>query len=54
MIPKPFAQVHVRYGDPFEVAPGEVAFAEGVERARSGLNALSGNDTWHDEAIATA
>ncbi|HEX6433820.1 MAG TPA: lysophospholipid acyltransferase family protein [Gemmatimonadales bacterium] len=54
MIPKPFARVQISYGHPFEVAPGELGFAEGVERARAGLDEVSGKGTWHDEAIATA
>jgi lysophospholipid acyltransferase (LPLAT)-like uncharacterized protein len=54
MIPKPFARVHIRYGRPLEVAPGEVGFAEAVERARAGLDAVSGKGSWHDEAIVTA
>jgi hypothetical protein len=54
MIPKPFARVHIRYGFPFEVAPGEVGFAEAVERARAALDAVSGKGSWRDEAIVTA
>lgn len=54
MIPKPFARVHISYGHPFEVAPGEDGFAEAVERARAGLDALSGKGGWRDEAIVTA
>ena len=52
MIPKPFAQVRITYGQPFEVAPGEVGFAEGLERAVAGLNEISRKGAWHDEAIA--
>ena len=54
MIPKPFARVHITYGQTFEVAPGEIGFAEAVERARAGLQAVSGKGAWHDEAIVTA
>lgn len=54
VIPKPFARVRISYGRPFEVGPGEVGFAEGVERATAGLREVSGSGAWHDEAIATA
>jgi lysophospholipid acyltransferase (LPLAT)-like uncharacterized protein len=54
MIPKPFARVHISYGQPFEVAPGEAGFAEAVERARGALDAVSGKGRWRDEAIVTA
>jgi lysophospholipid acyltransferase (LPLAT)-like uncharacterized protein len=54
MIPKPFARVHISYGHPFAVEPGEVGFAEAVERARAGLDEVSGTRTWRDGAIATA
>jgi hypothetical protein len=54
MIPKPFARVHISYGHPFQVAPGEVGFAEAVDRARAGLDEVSGQSTWRDEAIVTA
>jgi lysophospholipid acyltransferase (LPLAT)-like uncharacterized protein len=53
MIPKPFARVWITYGQPFDVAPGEVGFAEAVERATVGLREVSGNGAWHDEAIPT-
>jgi lysophospholipid acyltransferase (LPLAT)-like uncharacterized protein len=52
MIPKPFAQVRIMYGQPFEVAPGEIGFSEGLERATAGLNEISRKGAWHDEAIA--
>jgi lysophospholipid acyltransferase (LPLAT)-like uncharacterized protein len=52
MIPKPFARVWITYGRPFEVAPGEVGFAEGLERATAGLDEVSRNGAWRDEAIA--
>ncbi len=51
MIPKPGARVWVNYGQPFEVAPGEVGFAEGVDRAVAGLDAVSRSGAWRDEAI---
>jgi lysophospholipid acyltransferase (LPLAT)-like uncharacterized protein len=53
MIPKPGARVWITYEHPFEVAPGEAGFAEGVERALAGLNRVSRSDSWRDEAIAT-
>jgi hypothetical protein len=53
MIPQPWARVWITYGQPFEVAPGETGFAEGLERAAAGLNEVSRNDAWHDGAIAT-
>jgi lysophospholipid acyltransferase (LPLAT)-like uncharacterized protein len=53
MIPKPFAQVWITYGEPFEVGPGEEGFAEGLERAAAGLDQVSRSGTWRDEAIAT-
>lgn len=52
MIPQPWARVQITYGDPFEVAPGEVGFAEGLERAAAGLNEISRDGAWHDGAIA--
>jgi hypothetical protein len=54
MIPKPLARVWVRYGQPFEVAPGDTGFAEGVERAELELNRVSEAGVWHGEAIAIA
>jgi lysophospholipid acyltransferase (LPLAT)-like uncharacterized protein len=53
MIPKPGARVWITYEHPFEVAPGEAGFAEGLERAVTGLNRISRSDAWRDEAIAT-
>jgi lysophospholipid acyltransferase (LPLAT)-like uncharacterized protein len=53
MIPKPGARVWITYEHPFEVAPGETGFAEGLERAVAGLNRISRSDAWRDEAIAT-
>lgn len=51
MIPKPFARVWITYGHPFEVAPGEVGFAEGLERAGAALHQVSRSGAWRDEAI---
>jgi hypothetical protein len=52
MIPKPLARVWISYGRPFDVAPGDVGLAEGLERAVAGLAEVSRKDAWHDEAIA--
>lgn len=52
MIPKPVSRVWITYGTPFEVAPGEVGFAEGLERAAASLDEVSRKDPWHDGAIA--
>jgi lysophospholipid acyltransferase (LPLAT)-like uncharacterized protein len=52
IIPRPFARVWITYGQPFEVAPGDDGFAEGVERAVAGLNRVSRNGAWRDEVIA--
>jgi len=54
MIPKPFARVRITYGQPFEVAPGEVGFAEGLERATAELDQVSRSGAWRGEAIAIA
>jgi lysophospholipid acyltransferase (LPLAT)-like uncharacterized protein len=51
MIPKPFARVWITYGHPFEVAPGEVGFTQGQERAGAALDQVSRSEAWHDEAI---
>jgi lysophospholipid acyltransferase (LPLAT)-like uncharacterized protein len=51
MIPKPGARVWVNYGQPFQVAPGDVGFAEGVDRAVAGLDEVSRSGAWRDEAI---
>ncbi len=40
VIPKPFARVDVRYGEPFVIAPGDIGLAQGVERCAVALNAL--------------
>jgi hypothetical protein len=52
MIPKPVSRVWITYGRPFEVAPGEAGFAEGLERAAAGLDEVSRKNAWHDAAIA--
>ena len=52
MIPKPGARIWITYGHPFDVAPGEVGFAEGVEQAMAGLERVSRSGAWRDEAIA--
>jgi lysophospholipid acyltransferase (LPLAT)-like uncharacterized protein len=52
MIPQPLARVCITYGDPFEVAPGESGFTEGLERATAGLAEISRTDAWRDGAIA--
>jgi lysophospholipid acyltransferase (LPLAT)-like uncharacterized protein len=52
MIPKPFARVWIRYGNPFEVAPGEDGFAAALDRATAELDDVSRNGAWRDEAIA--
>jgi lysophospholipid acyltransferase (LPLAT)-like uncharacterized protein len=52
MIPKPFARVRITYGHPFDVAPGEDAFAAALGRASASLNEVSRNGAWRDEAIA--
>jgi lysophospholipid acyltransferase (LPLAT)-like uncharacterized protein len=51
MIPKPFARVWITYGHPFEVAPGEVGYTEGLERAGAALHQVSRSGAWRDEAI---
>ena len=51
MIPKPFARVWITYGHPFEVASGEIGFAEGLERAGAALDQVSRSGAWRDEAI---
>jgi lysophospholipid acyltransferase (LPLAT)-like uncharacterized protein len=52
MIPKPASRVWITYGMPFEVAPGEPGFAEGLERAAAGLHEVSREKAWGDAAIA--
>jgi lysophospholipid acyltransferase (LPLAT)-like uncharacterized protein len=54
MIPQPFAPVWISYGHPFQVAEGEDGFAEGVARASRGLDQVSSDEPWRDEAIAIA
>jgi lysophospholipid acyltransferase (LPLAT)-like uncharacterized protein len=52
MIPKPVSRVWITYGKPFDVAPGEAGFAEGLARAAASLDEVSRKDAWHDAAIA--
>jgi lysophospholipid acyltransferase (LPLAT)-like uncharacterized protein len=52
MIPKPVSRVWITYGRPFQVAPGDAGFAEGLERAAAGLDEVSRKDAWDDAAIA--
>jgi lysophospholipid acyltransferase (LPLAT)-like uncharacterized protein len=40
VLPKPFARIAVRYGEPFEVGPGEAGLEEGVRRMQEALNVL--------------
>jgi lysophospholipid acyltransferase (LPLAT)-like uncharacterized protein len=42
MIPKPAARVTVRYGRPFEVAPGESGLADGLTEAERRLEEIAG------------
>ncbi len=42
MIPKPAARITVRYGRPFEVAPGESGLAEGLTEAERRLEEIAG------------
>ena len=42
IIPKPAAQVRVVYGRPFEVAPGEGGFSQGMTEARQRLDEIAG------------
>jgi lysophospholipid acyltransferase (LPLAT)-like uncharacterized protein len=42
MIPKPAARVTVRYGRPFEVAPGESGLGDGLAEAESRLQEIAG------------
>ncbi len=42
MIPKPAARVTVRYGRPFEVAPGESGLADGMAEAERRLEEIAG------------
>jgi lysophospholipid acyltransferase (LPLAT)-like uncharacterized protein len=55
MIPKPFTRVRITYGEPFQVAEGEIAHAEGLERARRALDECVRTAEWPDDgAILTA
>ena len=51
MIPKPRARVRITYGEPFEVAPGDAGFTEGLERSLRVLNHIS-QTAWRDAEIA--
>jgi lysophospholipid acyltransferase (LPLAT)-like uncharacterized protein len=42
MIPRPAARVTIRYGRPFEVAPGETGLAEGLAEAGRRLEEIAG------------
>jgi lysophospholipid acyltransferase (LPLAT)-like uncharacterized protein len=42
IIPKPAARVRVLYGRPFEVAPGETGFSQGMTEARQRLDEIAG------------
>ena len=42
IIPKPAARVRVLYGRPFEVAPGETGFSQGMTEARHRLDEIAG------------
>ncbi len=42
MIPKPGARVTIRYGRPFEVAPGATGLAEGLAEAGRRLEEIAG------------
>jgi hypothetical protein len=41
MIPKPLTRIRITYGKTFEVAEGEAGLAEGLVRAREGLEEVS-------------
>jgi lysophospholipid acyltransferase (LPLAT)-like uncharacterized protein len=42
VIPKPGARVRIRYGRPFEVAPGDAGLAEGLAEAEARLSEIAG------------
>jgi lysophospholipid acyltransferase (LPLAT)-like uncharacterized protein len=42
IIPKPAARVRVLYGRPFEVAPGDAGFSQGMTEARQRLDEIAG------------
>lgn len=44
MIPKPGAEVRIRYGRPFEVAAGDAGLAAGLGEAEERLREISGNE----------
>ena len=45
MIPKPGAEVRIRYGRPFEVAAGDAGLTAGLSEAEERLREIAGNDT---------
>jgi hypothetical protein len=44
MIPKPGAEVRIRYGRPFEVAAGDAGLAAGLGEAEGRLREIAGNE----------
>jgi lysophospholipid acyltransferase (LPLAT)-like uncharacterized protein len=44
MIPKPGAEVRIRYGRPFEVAPGEAGLTAGLAEAEERLREITGTE----------
>lgn len=44
MVPRPFAEVTVRYAEPFAVAPGEAGLEAGTERLAAALAGLTRED----------
>ncbi|MGH7701883.1 MAG: glycosyltransferase N-terminal domain-containing protein, partial [Gemmatimonadales bacterium] len=50
MVPKPFSRVAIVYGAPFEVAPGEVGFEEGLSAARAALDEVVSMAAWPGRA----
>lgn len=44
MIPKPGAEVRIRYGRPFEVAPGEAGLTAGLAEAEERLREIAGTE----------
>jgi hypothetical protein len=45
MIPKPGAEVRIRYGRPFEVSAGEAGLTAGLHEAEERLREISGNES---------
>lgn len=50
MVPKPFSRVRIVYGTPFEVAPGEAGFEEGLSAARTALDEVVSMAAWPGRA----